>query len=52
MRAREARKLYKNDEVRIKETGEVECVSYIEDHGDDVYIFTCEGSDYHHTAVE
>ena len=51
MRYREAKKLHNGDEITVKETGFVETVSYIEDHGDDVYVFTCEGSDYRHTEI-
>lgn len=52
MRYREAKKLHNGDEIKVKETGVVETVSYIEDHGFTVYVFTVEGSDYHHTEIE
>ena len=51
MRAREAKKLQDGDEIIIKETGFAEIVSYIEIHGDDVYIFTYQGSDYSHKDI-
>jgi hypothetical protein len=52
MRYRDAKNLHNGDQITVKETGNVETVSFIEDHGFTVYIFTCEGSDYHHTEVK
>lgn len=51
MRSNQAKKLHKGDEIRVKDTGFVETVSYIQIDGNDVIIFTSEGSDYHHTQV-
>ena len=51
MRSSKAKKLHNGDEITVKETGFVETVSFIEIDDDDVIIFTCEGSDYHHTQV-
>jgi predicted TIM-barrel enzyme len=59
MRYRDAKKLHKGDQVIIKgtKTGSekyserIETVSYIEDAGFTIFIFTCEGSDYSHTEV-
>lgn len=51
MRFRDAIKLRQYDEIKIKESCEVETVSHKEVHGGDIYIYTIEGSDYHHTAI-
>jgi hypothetical protein len=51
MRSTQAKKLHNGDEVTVKDTGFVETVCYIEIDGNDVIIFTSEGSDYHHTQV-
>jgi len=53
MRFRDAIKLRQYDEIKIKGSGEdeVETVSHKEVHGGDIYIYTIEGSDYHHTAI-
>jgi hypothetical protein len=52
MRYRDAKKLHKGDQVLIKGTDRIETVNFIEDHEFTVYIYTCEGSDYHHTEVQ
>lgn len=52
MRYRDAKKLHKGDQVVIKETKMIETVSFIEDSGVSVIVFTCEGSDYNHTEVQ
>lgn len=51
MRFTQARKLRRDDEVTVKETGAVETVMCLQ-VDDDVIIFSCEGSDYHHTQVK
>ena len=52
MRYRDAKKLHKGDQVVIKETKMIETVSFIISEDNCFYIFTCEGSDYHHTEVQ
>ena len=52
MRASQAKKLRNGDEITVKETGDNETVMCLQVDDNDVIIFTCEGSDYHHTQVK
>jgi superfamily II helicase len=52
MRLNQAKKLRQGDQIRVKETNDVEMVYFTQDEGEDIIIFTYEGSDYTHTQVK
>jgi hypothetical protein len=52
MRMRDAKKLRRDDLIKVKETGDIEMVMCVQDNIEEVIVYTREGSDYPNKMIE